>query len=75
MSKPSRRTPNNDEPSENTQGEDHIADGGQTVESDTAEQRRRKLAAIRKAVDAGEYDSEDVMDEALKSMLRHLDGD
>lgn len=75
MSKPSRRIPNNDEPSENTQGEDHIADGGQTVESDAAEQRRRKLAAIRKAVDAGEYDSEDVMDEALKSMLRHLDGD
>ena len=73
MSKPNRRIPNDDEPSGNTQGEDHAANGGKSAASDAAEQRRKKLAAIKKAVDAGEYDSEDVLEDALKNMLRHLD--
>lgn len=74
MSKPTRRLPNDDEPSGNTQGEgNHASDNAEAASRDAAEQRRKKLAAIKKAVDAGEYDSEDVLDDALKSMLRHLD--
>ena len=73
MPNPSRRIPSNDPPSDDTLGEDRAADGEQPVENLAAAQRRKKLAAIKKAVDAGEYDSEDVLDDALKSILRHLD--
>ena len=45
------------------------------ADNSAAAQRAKKLAAIKAAVEAGEYDSEDVLDEAMRIMLRRVQND
>lgn len=42
-------------------------------ESSEAKQRAKRLEKIRKAIEAGEYDTEEMMDKALRKFLQRSD--
>jgi anti-sigma28 factor (negative regulator of flagellin synthesis) len=55
-------------------GQEPKPDAKPAVSGPEAEQlRQEKLAAIRRAIDAGQYDSDDLLEESLKIMLDRLD--
>ena len=65
------RTGSNDD----TKSSDDDSPDQPPADNSAAAQRAKKLAAIKAAVEAGEYDSEDVLDEAMRIMLRRVQND
>lgn len=52
------------------------SDSGQSVDgSDADSHRAARLAGIRKAVDAGDYDSDELLEIALRKMIQGLPRD
>lgn len=67
MSEPTNRLPKDDDmPDSNPSSQPPLT---------PQEARQKKLDAIKRAVDAGEYDSEEIFDEALKRMLNSFEDD
>lgn len=55
--------------------EDGLIAEGFVARDESEQMRAEKLAAIRKAVDSGAYDAPQILDEALKVLLRRLESD
>ena len=72
MPRMTNRTGSNDETNE-LPNDDSNAEP--PPENTAAAMRAKKLAAIKAAVEAGEYDSGEVLDEAMKMMRKRIEDD
>lgn len=62
-----------DDPIPKPSGEDQA--GQSSAETDPKAARAARLAAIKAAVDAGEYDSDEILEIALNKMIQRLPTD
>ncbi|MCR9198180.1 MAG: hypothetical protein NXI04_06025 [Planctomycetaceae bacterium] len=69
---PSPAGPSPDDDSGATPSADQSPDAGERVLSE-AEQRQLRLDAIKRAIDEGVYDHDDLFDRALRRMIDHDD--
>lgn len=70
-SEPEDLIPEDQVPEENSSDQD----GNHSAHADPKTARAVRLAAIKAAVDAGDYDSDELLEIALKKMIQRLPGD